>query len=55
MEVIVSFLTDPYMVGLMIMLVILIYCIKGDIDFMEKPKQIWKLFHWLGCREVDDK
>ena len=53
MECVMGFFTHPYLIGLMIVLVILVYIIKGDVDFMKEPKKIWKLFRWLGCKEKE--
>jgi hypothetical protein len=43
MEVMTAFITDPYSLGLLIVGVVLIYLLKGDVDFMPPPikKDSW--------------
>lgn len=39
MEVLINFLKCPYIVGGLIVCVIFIYIIKGDMEFMPRPKK----------------
>jgi hypothetical protein len=45
-------LPDDYTLFLILgYLLFIVIFLRGEVDVLEKPSEIWCVFKWLGCKE----